>query len=345
MKSRRRSRRCPPHERSNGGQSPVLIIKRVKKGGHEAHHGGAWKVAYADFVTAMMAFFLLLWLLNATTEEHKKGISDYFAPANASLSMSGSGGVLGGTALTRPGALTSRSARPSVSLPLQPSAGTDEEKNLEGGSSEQKKKGSPSADSEENSEDKEITNQEADKLLAKRETDQFDKATEELREAIEDSPELHDVAKHVLVDQTPEGLRIQIVDQEGKAMFPLGVSQMLDRTRALLAKVAQVVNKLPNKIVVTGHTDATPFRSAARKNYGNWELSTERALASRRALVEGGLSDDRVAKVTGQAGKDLLVPKTPNSPRNRRISIILLRTVPTGASAEPKTAKLGAPAP
>lgn len=259
--------------------------------------------------------------------------------------MSGSGGVLGGTALTRPGALTSRSARPSVSLPLQPSAGTDEEKNLEGGSSEQKKKGSPSADSEENSEDKEITNQEADKLLAKRETDQFDKATEELREAIEDSPELHDVAKHVLVDQTPEGLRIQIVDQEGKAMFPLGVSQMLDRTRALLAKVAQVVNKLPNKIVVTGHTDATPFRSAARKNYGNWELSTERALASRRALVEGGLSDDRVAKVTGQAGKDLLVPKTPNSPRNRRISIILLRTVPTGASAEPKTAKLGAPAP
>ena len=152
----------------------------------------------------------------------------------------------------------------------------------------------------------------------------------------------------LLVDQTPEGLRIQIVDEEGKAMFPLGAAKMFERTQALLAKVAQVVNKLPNKIAVTGHTDATPFRSV-REGYGNWELSTERALASRRALIEGGLSVDRIARVTGRADKDLLIPEIPGSPRNRRISIILLRnaptTVPAAAPGQPNSEATPTPTP
>jgi chemotaxis protein MotB len=178
---------------ADGEQAPI-IIKKVKKGGHGGHHGGAWKVAYADFVTAMMAFFLLLWLLNATTDEQKRGIADYFTPASLSRQTSGSGGVMGGTTLSKEGALTSQRSEVglAVSLPREESDSKAEDPQDDGGARKP---------DEEDIED----------LLAKREEEQFAAAEEALRQAIEAVPALQAMAQNLLVDQTPEGMRIQIV--------------------------------------------------------------------------------------------------------------------------------------
>ena len=290
---------------------PILIIKKIKKGGH-GHHGGAWKVAYADFVTAMMAFFLLLWLLNATTDEQKRGIADYFTPAAVSTSKSGAGGMLGGQSISSPGALQNKSAMPSVAVKLRATSGaSDAEDELDTGSSGAETDGKASEE-------------EIRQAMEDLEEERFRKAEEELNQAIEENPELKAVAENLVVDRTPEGLRIQIVDQEGKPMFPSGSARMPDRTRKLMAKVAQVIQSLPNKISISGHTDSTQFRGKKAK-YGNWELSTDRALSSRRALVEGGIPTARIANVVGKAETDPMVPEEPTSARNRRISIVLLR--------------------
>ncbi|MDH3920649.1 MAG: hypothetical protein OEU25_21005, partial [Rhodospirillales bacterium] len=190
-----------------GGDKAPIIIKKVKKIAGGGHHGGAWKVAYADFVTAMMAFFLLLWLLNVTTDEQKRGIADYFSPASLARQSSGSGGILGGATLSAEGAM--RSQRSQVGLTLElPSS--DEESVTKG-----HEEGALDEDQVEN-------------LLAKREEEQFAAAEEALRQAIESVPELQALAENLLIDQTPEGMRIQIVDQAKKSMFPIGRAEMYD---------------------------------------------------------------------------------------------------------------------
>jgi len=312
-----------------------IVIKRVKKRGHEAHHGGAWKVAYADFVTAMMAFFLLLWLLNATTEEQRRGISDYFSPASASHSQSGAGGLLGGRAISVPGAQVSGTSTPSVDLPLTPSQGesaADERGEEVGGATALKK----------------TPEQEAAEAAAKREEQRFADAEKELKEALQKAPELKGLEENLLIDRTPEGLRIQIIDQEGKPMFALGSPQPLERTKALLAKISQVIQKMENRISVTGHTDALPFRGG-QLGYSNWELSSDRALASRRTLVDSGLGQERVAMVVGRSAEEPLVVEDPNSARNRRIAIVILRqpqpVADASASANSSPGANPAPAP
>ena len=371
-----------------GDNHPELIIKKIKKGGHGGHHGGAWKVAYADFVTAMMAFFLLLWLLNATTEEQKMGISNYFDPTAISRSgRSGSGGVLGGTSITAPGALKSASSPVMISTPAQtrPQAerteanepDSDDPENIDSkfgseegqtgskysligsgpeqgrGSSQQKVDGDQAnrgAGLESNTgkgpEETEgqgrgggsersatsigggatggrISQQEIDKLLAEREKQQFEIAEEQLRGAIEADPALAGLNENLVIEQTPDGLRIQIVDQDERAMFPLGGSDMFNYTQQLMEKVSQIIGQLPNKITITGHTDSRPYRS--QNGYSNWELSADRANASRRALVAAGLPADRIGWVVGKADRDPFVENDPNSAQNRRISIVLLR--------------------
>ncbi|MGE0744303.1 MAG: flagellar motor protein MotB [Rhodospirillales bacterium] len=281
----------------------TIIIKKVKKGGH-GHHGGAWKVAYADFVTAMMAFFLLLWLLNATSEDQKKGISDYFAPATASTSKSGAGGILGGQTISSPGALVSRNSPPSVTIELKPTSGDGDK---------------------DSTEKPDLTKQEMDEAIAQREEELFKEKEKELREAIEKDPDLKGLAKNLLIDQTPEGLRIQLVDRDGQPMFPSGSVKMFDRTRKLLAQVAKVVQTMPNKLSISGHTDATPFRSSVGASYGNWELSSDRAHASRRELMEDGVPAARISRVVGRADTEPLTPENPTDPQNRRISIVLIR--------------------
>ena len=275
-----------------------LIIKKVKKGGHEAHHGGSWKVAYADFVTAMMAFFLLLWLLAATTEEQKRGIAEYFTPESFSVASPGAdAGVLSGEGVTGQGSTQAASQAPSVILEIVPSAPSGSE-----------------ADEED-----------IEELMRQREEEAFEEARDAIRQAMQVAPELAELADQLLMDMTPEGLRIQIVDQEGGSMFPSGSAQMKPRTRKLLAQIAQVIGELPNKVVISGHTDATPFHGEG--GYTNWELSSDRANAARRALVTSGIPFDRIVQVTGKADTEPFVAADPFLPENRRISIVLRRGV------------------
>jgi chemotaxis protein MotB len=325
------------------GNSAPVIIKKIKKSGGAAHHGGAWKVAYADFVTAMMAFFLLLWLLNVTTDVQKRGIADYFDPSIASKSISGAGGVLGGISMGPVGAQSSPSSRPNLAPAVeamrQPTDGDDGTENGAPSKTTDDDGGTASLASKLITEKpiEQITDAELQQRLAEKEEKQFAAAEFALRQAIQDVPELKNLSDNLIIDRTPEGLRIQIVDQDKRSMFALGSAQMDEAAQKLMALVAQVVRKLPNKVSITGHTDATPY--AFGRNYGNWELSADRANASRRELLNDGVPVDRIDKVVGMAERDLLDPTDPRSPRNRRISIVLMhQKLPTASQAAPREA-------
>ena len=273
-----------------------IIVKRIKKVAHGAH-GGAWKIAYADFVTAMMAFFLLLWLLNSVTQEQLQGISNMFTPTTSSKSQSGSGQVLGGKTIGDPGAAESPTSRASVTQDLPPpkaGAGADEGQGK--------------------------TEDDAKKA---QEEEQLKEAEAELRKAVESVPALRQIANSLLIDNTPEGLRIQIVDQQGLALFPAGSSEMYLHTRRLLEVVAKVILDLTQKISISGHTDSTGY--ADETKFSNWELSSDRANAARRALVQYNVPKERVGLVTGKAYADPLKVDEPAHPSNRRLTIVLLR--------------------
>jgi chemotaxis protein MotB len=288
------------------GERPI-IIKRVKGGGGHAHHGGAWKVAYADFVTAMMAFFLLMWLINTTSPEQKRGIADYFAPASVSETTSGSGGILAGTALGTDGAKQNGSQ--SIIQDKSP-----ESKNPDDGKS---KDGSKA--------DEASTTEALREALQKREESAFASAAQSLRQALQDMPELSELSKNIIIDQTPEGLRIQLVDQEGRSMFNTGSAQPNDRAKLLLRAISKVINQLPNRISIYGHTSAN---AGGAKIEGDWPLSAGRADSSRRILQSAGVDPDRVYQVSGKAASEPLYPDDPALPGNRRIAIVLLREAP-----------------
>ncbi len=280
------------------------IIKKVIKVSGGGHHGGAWKVAYADFVTAMMAFFLLMWLINTTTPEQKRGVADYFAPASISESRSGAGGILGGTALGEDGNRNSGTTElvkeRTPKSPKQPDKSTG--------------KGSASST--------DISESAMNEALARREEMAFNSAAESLRQAMQDLPELAELSKNLLIDQTPEGLRIQIIDQEARSMFEPGSATPKPRTVVLLRSVAKIIEKLPNRISIYGHTDASTGSG------NNWNLSFDRANAARAVFADNGLPEDRIYQVTGKAGSEPLFPDDPFMPGNRRISIVLLREAP-----------------
>ena len=322
-----------------------LIVKKVKKGGHGGHHGGAWKVAYADFVTAMMAFFLLLWLLNATTEKQKKGIAEYFSPVAGTIGeTTGGNGFFKGDTVTADGKLVNNNAPPAVSIPI-PTTSFDQDKN-DGDRDKERQKSDQSKDSDQNkdssqSKDSDQNNDaganqnpdQAAKLLADVENKQFKEAEQMLRQAIQDIPDIKELAENLIIDQTPEGLRIQIVDQEKYAMFPRGSNVMADKARELMQQVAKVVIKMPEKIAISGHTDSTQYASGG-KTYDNWDLSTDRANASRRVLIEAGLPPQRIVNLAGKADTEPFVKDDPAAPKNRRISIVLLREQKLPAKAD-----------
>ena len=180
---------------------------------------------------------------------------------------------------------------------------------------------------------KQLEERELLRQMAEREQEEFENAEEALRQAMQDSPGLSDMAKNLIVDNTPEGLRIQLVDQENASMFPSGGSTMQENLQKILEKVADIIHRMPNQIAITGHTDSIPFRG--RNDYSNWELSAERANASRRTLVGFGVPISRIATVSGKADTDPLVPEDPTLPTNRRISIVLLREAALMPSAPP----------
>ncbi len=301
----------------------TVIIKRVKSKAPAGHHGGAWKVAYADFVTAMMSFFLLLWLLNVTTDVQKRGIADYFQPTISSKSESGAGGVLGGLTIGQPGSEIDPQSQPALDLArlaLPQPTDSDDDSSNDGGTAGKDPQQQNAGDQPGKAK---LDDKQLEQQLAEREEQRFEAAAQALRDAIKDVPELQKLADNLIIDNTPEGLRIQLVDQDRQPMFPLGSAEMLDPARKLMALVSQIVLRLPNKVAITGHTDSTPYPVAGK--YSNWELSSDRANASRREFVADGVPADRIARVSGLADQEPLDVKDPAAPKNRRISIVLLR--------------------
>jgi chemotaxis protein MotB len=269
-----------------------IIIKRVKKGGHAAH-GGAWKIAYADFVTAMMAFFLLMWLLGSTTDGDKKGIADYFAsPLKVALLNSGSGSgdsshVVrgGGQDLTRINSQVRRGDVDSQRATLN------------------------------------IRALKAEQLRA--EVARLEDLKRKVEAKIASNELLHAFTGQIRLDMTHEGLRIQIVDAENRPMFASGSAVVQPYMRVLLREIGSVLGEVPNRLTLEGHTDAVPF-SGGERGYSNWELSADRANASRRELVMGGLPENRMLRVQGLAASRPLLSQDPNDASNRRISIIVM---------------------
>jgi len=286
------------------------MIKKVKKVVGGGHHGGAWKVAYADFVTAMMAFFLLMWLINTTSPQQKRGIADYFAPASVSQSTSGSGGILAGTALGTDGVKSNGSA--SVIEQLAPQAPPNVKDN-----GQSSKAGGADLDT--------AGEQALKDALEKRQDAELQSAAQSLRQAMQDMPELAELSKQVLIDQTPEGLRIQLVDQEGRSMFDPGSAKPNDRARILLRAVAKIAQRLPNRITIAGHTSSD---AAGAKAMSDWGLSSNRADSARAIMQDAGIDPDRIYQVSGKATSDPLFPDDPTLPGNRRIEIILLHESP-----------------
>lgn len=260
-------------------ETQPIIVKKIKKGGH-GHHGGAWKVAFADFVTAMMAFFLLLWLMGSTTQEEKAAIADYFQNPSA---IQGPGGA--SSSMIKHGSVDAEMATHKIS---------------EGDPAKVK-----------------VVERDAGQDKERLETLKAD-----LEKAIEQSQALKPFKDQLLLDITAEGLRIQIIDKENRPMFASGSSHMKSYASNILLEIAKIINQVPNKISLTGHTDATRYSSL--RGYTNWELSSERANASRRALVLGGLDEDKIAKVVGLSSTVLFDKEHPKSPINRRISLIVM---------------------
>jgi chemotaxis protein MotB len=289
-------------------------------------HGGAWKVAYADFVTAMMAFFLLMWLLNATTEEQKNAISNYFDPTIPKVSdmQSGAGGVLGGLTMTTEGSMTSNK---SPIVPPKTPNNTVSNKVSDLGKSK-------ANDGSESVEDR------VKEVLRQKEQDKFEQKAEEIRQAIQDSPELAAMAENLKVDVTPEGLRIQIIDQDGKPMFPSGSAKMFAKTKNLMGKIGDIIKGMPNELSIRGHTDSVPYGKGGA--YTNWELSSDRANSTRRALKDSGIPADRLNNVMGKADTEPLIKENPADAQNRRITIMLLKeelTNPNYAKQETEAAR------
>ncbi|APW41584.1 flagellar motor protein MotB [Rhodoferax saidenbachensis] len=269
-----------------------IIIKRVKKGGHAAH-GGAWKIAYADFVTAMMAFFLLMWLLGSTSEGDRKGISDYFqSPMKVALQ--------GG-----PGAGASNSVLTGGGKDLTQQVG-------------QTRKGDGQDASA-----KKMSRAELKAEVAKRDAKTLAALSAKIAQAIASNPKLSEFSSQIKLEVTPDGLQIQIIDDQKRPMFDSGSAAVKPYMRDILREIGIVLTDVENKVSMDGHTDRTPYGNAAR-GYSNWELSADRANAARRELVLAGMPEEKLVRVVGMASSLLLEPDNPFSPSNRRISILVM---------------------
>ena len=291
-------------------QRPIVIRRPVVAGGH-GHHGGAWKVAYADFVTAMMAFFLLLWLISSASDETKKGLADFFSNATVNIGPPGGvGGILDGMTVT-PSSVPPLPTSPFDRPPELPNRPEDEEA-LEAGipSGDAPSVVAPTAGADGD-------------VDGHGDVAAFARARAALLEALQVDPDLRGFKDSLLVEEAPEGLRVQLLDREQLPMFPVGSDAMYPHTRHLLALVATAVAGTANRLSLRGHTDSLPFAPGSARD--NWRLSADRANATRLVLVAAGLDPARIAEVVGRADAEPLLPDRPDDPRNRRISIVLLR--------------------
>lgn len=275
-----------------------IVIKRIKKvaGGH---HGGAWKIAYADFVTAMMAFFLLMWLLGSTSKEDLRSISEYF---NTPLKIALFGGQ-----------------------------GTGDRTSIIKGGGKDLSKSEGQVKNGEVPTDKRIINikevkEELLRLEKIKEIEKLKALKVDIEKAIGNNSKLKQFKNQILLDITTEGLRIQIVDEKNRPMFRIGSAELESYTKEILHQIGITLNQMPNKISLSGHTDATPYSTVRKdkKGFSNWDLSADRANASRRELIIGGMDEEKVVRVVGLSSAVLFDKENPYNPVNRRISIIVM---------------------
>ncbi len=281
-------------DKKRGANEPEprpIIVKKIIVDGHGGHHGGAWKVAYADFVTAMMAFFLLMWLLGATTEKQRKGLADYFTPTLVELKMAsaGSSGLFGGDSMVSKENYPTTGGQGNLAITIpRDSTGTKDQ----GG------KATRAAD------------------RAK-----FEAVKKELEARMARKKGMDKLRRNVRFTETREGLRIDLIDEANFAMFAMGTDNLLPQARELVSEVAGVVRGMPNPLIVRGHTDGLPYSSGQSMN--NWMLSSARAEATRKTLAASGIGNDRFARIEGVADREPFAKGNVYDPRNRRMSIIL----------------------
>jgi chemotaxis protein MotB len=276
---------------ANEPEPRPIIVKKIIVEGHGGHHGGAWKVAYADFVTAMMAFFLLMWLLGATTEKQRKALADYFTPTLVDMKSASAGatGMFGGDSMTGKENYPTTGGQGNLAITIPRDAtGTKDD----GG-----------------------------KDMKSRDQETFKKVKKYIESKMETNKALKQFMKNVRFTETREGLRIDLIDQADFAMFAMATDTLLPQARSLLGEVAKVIGSVPNDVIVRGHTDGLPY--AAGRTMNNWMLSSARAEATRKALADFGVGNNRFAKIEGVADRDPYVTSDVYDPRNRRMSIIL----------------------
>jgi chemotaxis protein MotB len=282
-----------PAKRGRNEPEPrPIIVKKIVMAAHGGHHGGAWKVAYADFVTAMMAFFLLLWILGATSEKQRKGIADYFAPTlvEMKLKSAGSNGIFGGDSVMAKDNYPHKAAQTGTKTLTIP-------KDATGGSSEA-----------------EVAERMRDRM-------RFGFLKKQIMQRILSDKSMAKLASNIRFTDTREGLRIDLVDKADFSMFALGTDALLPQARQLMSQVAQVIAGVPNGVIVRGHTDALPY--AAGRSVNNWTLSAGRAEATRKALADAGVPANRFNRIEGVADREAFIPSDRYDPRNRRMSITL----------------------
>ena len=325
-----------------GALAPVIIIKKIEDG-HGGAHGGAWKIALADMMTAMMAFFLLMWLLGASNADQRKSIADYFKPTSHSLTpvgqLAGSNGVLGGRSIIDPDAFPYGSRQTGLLERLTPKSEGGPNPDTEPGPENENEAKDPTSGGKgeglgsgaggqgEGGNDPEKMSKAERKAAAEQEDkENFEKLEQELKEKLSENKKFESLKDKVAISRDKDGLRIEIIDNADFAMFPSGGVGMQGKAAALIAEVAASLGDMPNKVAIRGHTDAVPFQNPEGKN--NWSLSADRAEATRQILQKKGIKEERFKRIEGVADTDPFNPKDKFDPRNRRMSINVLNQDP-----------------
>lgn len=301
-----------------------VIIKKIKKC-HGGHHGGAWKLAYADFVTAMMAFFLLMWLLGTTEPAYRQGIAEFFQDP-WKPSVEGGPNTGDATSIIQGGGEDITRAEGQVKMTNEGAKDIVGEAQ-EGETLDQEQQKLPKEDAKdmekEKDKDKDMDAEAAAAKIEQVEKTQLAGLQEKLEQMLDQDALLNQFKDQLRIDITTEGLRIQIIDEANRPMFSLAKAKLEDYAASIIDQIAPVINELPNRISVTGHTDARPYPGNAMR-YSNWELSADRANAARKELIRGGLREEKILRIVGLGSSVPLVPEDPNAPTNRRISIIVM---------------------
>jgi chemotaxis protein MotB len=292
------------------GLAPIIVIKKIQPG-HGGAHGGAWKIALADMMTAMMAFFLLMWILGASNEQQRKSVADYFKPTSHSEvtmgKLAGSDGLLGGRSIIDPDGFPFSAKQTALMERVTPRS--------EGGPTEN----DPSPNSENARDSENLSPAEKQKIVEEADKTSFDKLEKDLNERMTQNPSLEKIQDQVKFVREKEGLRIEIIDKADFSMFALGTTQLQPKAQALILEISKSLAGMPNQLSIRGHTDSVGFSNAQGRN--NWSLSAERADATRQLLEKRGVDAKRFARIEGVADTAPYNPNDPLDPRNRRISI------------------------